>query len=229
MSGRRLSSFLQIEREGIQFRDTRWCLLCSFFYGEGVYAGGGEAVEEEASSWRFVGTFLWATREEIKASAELTGQARSRPALRGAFALITVQPSKVMVNSSRLWSRSFLSASVFISVFSRCASLLLRLRLPPYPLCPHPAATERLSVLFLLPPCGFPVGSWPYFFLVMCCVTVSNNSLGLFFMSLMMLDFSILLAMCLSNHFKCFAADFWLSFHVSQKPQNQVKKDILYG
>lgn len=67
-------------------------------------------------SWRFWCCLSVGDTREIKEARERTGQAWSRLALWGLLSLITVQPSKVMVNSTCLWSPPFLSASVFISL-----------------------------------------------------------------------------------------------------------------
>lgn len=106
------------------------CLLCRFFGAAGAGGGGGggglaikRGLPEGFWCCLSVGDTL-----EIKGARERTGQAWSRLALWGLPSLITVQLSKVMVNSTCLWSSPFLSASVFISLLLLLSHFFLRLQ-----------------------------------------------------------------------------------------------------
>lgn len=82
--------------------------LCAGF-AHSFVANGGPRTIKKGPSWRFGTTFLWATRRRSRERESWLGRPRAAShSLQGLFALITLQPSKVIVNYTCLWC-SYLS------------------------------------------------------------------------------------------------------------------------
>lgn len=89
--------------------------LCAGF-AHSFVANGGPRTIKKGPSWRFGTTFLWATRRRSRERESWLGRPRAAShSLQGLFALITLQPSKVIVNYTCLWC-SYLSLPLSLSL-----------------------------------------------------------------------------------------------------------------